>query len=80
MNNNSNNKTKVKSDRFAWLLKLPIFIVARNNGVEFCQKSIGSIRCSVFKSYDNAQCGVTIVPSVVGDVQTHFSDKFNNNN
>ena len=50
------NKTKVESDQIGRLLKSSIISVQRaaipENGVVFCQKSIGSIRCSVGTSYD----------------------------
>ena len=51
------NKTKGVSVQLVDLLKSPIFIVqkaaAPQNGVEFHQKSIGIIRCSVAMLYDD---------------------------
>ena len=53
-------KTKVKSVQLGHLLKLPVFViqkvVAPKNGVEFCQKSIGAISCSLATLYDEVRC------------------------
>ena len=60
------NKTKVESDQLGRLLKSTIFVVQRaaapKNGVEFRQKSIGAIRCSVATSYDDVRCCAMSVP------------------
>ena len=49
----------IENDRLGRFLKLPIFIVqnaaAPKNGVEFCQKSIGVIRCSLATLYDDVR-------------------------
>ena len=54
------NKKGIEKDRLGCFLKLPIFIVqnaaAPKNGVEFCQKSIGDIRCSLATFYDVTRC------------------------
>ena len=52
-------KTKVESDLLGLLPKSPICHTER---IEFCQKSIGAIRISVAKSYDNVQRCATSVP------------------
>ena len=59
------NKTKVESDQLGHLLKSTIFVVQRaaapKNGVEFRQKSIGAIRCSVATSYDDVRrCAMSV--------------------
>ena len=59
------NKTKVESDQLGHLLISTIFVVQRaaapKNGVEFRQKSIGAIRCSVATSYDDVRrCAMSV--------------------
>ena len=64
-------KTKVKSVQLGCLLKLSIFVVqkaaAQKNGVEFCQRSIGAIRCSLAMPYDDVrQCSTFNQSEVFG--------------
>ena len=57
--NTKANKTKAKSVQIVRLLKLRIVIiekaVASKNEVEFHQKSISAIRCSLSTSYDTSR-------------------------
>ena len=53
-NNNNNNKTKVKSNLIGWILKSLFFL------------SIGVIRCSLAKSYNNMQHCATSPKSFCG--------------
>ena len=54
-----------------FLLKLPIFGVQKaatpKNGVEFRQKSIGAIRCSLATLYDHVRCHVTFLIHLLTD-------------
>ena len=60
------NKTKIESDWLGRLIKSPIFVVqmaaAPKNGVEFRQKFIWAISCSVATSYDKIRHRATQVP------------------
>ena len=74
-------KNKVQNDQISQLLKSPIFVVqkaaAPKNGVEFRQKSIGLIRCSLATSYNDVRHRATLLKSSCGrGWWWEFSDKF----
>ena len=53
------NKTNVESVQHVRLLKSSIFVVQKaatpKNGLEFCQRPIGAIRCGLATSYNDVQ-------------------------